>query len=404
MPLSSPRTTFPKHIPERTRMLRIALASLALCAAAHAAEPEPTPQPATELALPTPDPIRVGVNAPALQNVAWLKGEPITEWAQGHVYLLDFWAPWCQPCIRLMPHNVELAKKHEGKLTVVAVAVWPQPDSETPDAYVARVGDAMPFTVAEDATGHINQTWLEPLAVQGIPHVVLIDQNGRLAWSGHPMDGMDKALDAILDGSYDTDAAAAKAKAEADLHARALPLMQQANAHAEAGEWNEALALVDQLIEMGYEQLNMTLTRFQVMVGQLNDAPAAYAFLDKTAFGPLNDNADALSQIAWFLADAPNLPDRDLDLAQRIAERANSLKEGKEPIAIFTLGRVAAAKNQRDEAISRYEQAIALADGDMKAQMQSVLDEYRQESAPPGPAPEPATEPTPAPEPASDPH
>lgn len=358
-----------------------ALASAILCAVSAIAEP-----------------IQIGVQAPPLENVVWIKGEPVNEWAKGHVYLVDFWAPWCAPCIKLMPHNAELAKKHEGSLTVVAVAVWEQPDSETPDAYVQRVGDDMPFVVANDATGHINQTWMEPLGVEGIPHVVLIDKQGRIAWSGHPMSGMDKALDAILDGSYDTDAAAAKANAAAELQARALPIMQEANELAEAGEWDKALAKVDELIEMGFEPLGMTLTRFQVMLMQLNDAPGAYAFLEKTAFGTLNDDADALSQIAWFLADAPQLPARDLDLAKRIATRADALKESKDAVAVFTLGRIAAAQNLRDEAISMYEKAVALADADMKTQLQAALEEYRASSAP-QPAPEPALMPEPPPAP-----
>ncbi len=368
-------------------MLAAALASALLCASLSA------------------DPIAIGVQAPPLENVTWLKGEPVTEWAKGHVYLIDFWAPWCAPCIKLMPHNVELANTHKDNLTVVAVAVWPQPESESPEAYVQRAGDDMPFVVAEDVTGHINQTWMDPLRVEGIPHVVLIDKEGRVAWSGHPMNGMDEALTGILDGSYDTNAAAENAKADAELLAKAQPIMQEANALAEAGEWDKALAKVDELIEMGFEPLGMTLTRFQVMLMQLNDAPGAYAFLEKTAFGALNDNAEALSQIAWFLADAPQLPARDLDLAARIATRADALKEGKDPVAIFTLGRIAAAKDLRDEAITRYEQAIALATGEMKAQLQAALEDYRNQSAPvevqtlPAPAPEPTPEPAPAPAP-----
>lgn len=363
-----------------------ALTPLILCAAVSAA-----------------DPVQIGLPAPPLENVVWIKGEPVNEWAKDHVYLIDFWAPWCAPCIKLMPHNAELARKHEGHLTVVAVAVWEQPDSETPDAYVERVGEEMPFIVANDATGHIAQTWMDPLGVEGIPHVVLIDKQGRVAWSGHPMSGMDDALTSILDGAYDTDAAAAKAQAAADLQARAMPIMQEASALAEAGEWEKALAKVDELIEMGFEPVGMTLTRFQVMLMQLKDDKGAYEFLEKTVAGPLNDNADALSQIAWFLADAPQLPARDLDLAQRIAERADTLKEGKDPVAAFTLGRVAAAKSLRDDAIKHYERAISLADGDMKTQLEAALAEYRAESeTPPQPTtlPEPPPAPQPAPEPA----
>lgn len=37
--------------------------------------------------------------------------------------LVDFWAPWCQPCVQLAPYVEELAEKLQGKLTVYKVNV-----------------------------------------------------------------------------------------------------------------------------------------------------------------------------------------------------------------------------------------------------------------------------------------
>lgn len=41
--------------------------------------------------------------------------------------LVDFWAPWCGPCQMMAPILEELAKKFEGKLTVVKI------DTEQPE-------------------------------------------------------------------------------------------------------------------------------------------------------------------------------------------------------------------------------------------------------------------------------
>jgi thiol-disulfide isomerase/thioredoxin len=145
--------------------------------------------------------LELGDKAPALQVSEWVKGEPVdlASAKQGDIYIIEFWATWCGPCIKNIPHLTDLQAKFKDK-GVVVVGVSSE-DSETVSEFVQQQGSKMAYTVAVDDDDMTDEAYLKGLGVTGIPHAVVVN-DGKVAWNGHP-DSMDHALELIMAGTYD---------------------------------------------------------------------------------------------------------------------------------------------------------------------------------------------------------
>ncbi len=151
-----------------------------------------------------PNQLKVGDPAPALAVESWAQGTSIPAFEPGKVYVLEFWATWCGPCIAAMPHLTELAKQYEGKATFIGVNVLERGESEDPpvtarqqvDAFLKGNPGRMGYDVAVDgAAGKMWETWGRASGQRGIPCSFVIDRQGKIAWIGHPM-----RLDPVIEG------------------------------------------------------------------------------------------------------------------------------------------------------------------------------------------------------------
>ncbi|MFO0091427.1 MAG: TlpA family protein disulfide reductase [Armatimonadota bacterium] len=143
-----------------------------------------------------------GEPAPPLRVAEFVKGKAVTDLSKG-VFVIEFWATWCSPCIQSMPHISSLAKKYEGKVTVIGVSVWEQGDdiAGLVKKFVEGQGDRMSYNVALDEGMTMAETWMKAADQRGIPATFILN-DGVVQWIGHPM-SMDEPLEQIVRGTFD---------------------------------------------------------------------------------------------------------------------------------------------------------------------------------------------------------
>jgi thiol-disulfide isomerase/thioredoxin len=168
------------------------------------------------------DKLTIGSTAPALDIQHWIsngqgKFKPVTKFENGKVYVVEFWATWCGPCIASMPHISELQQQYKEKgVTICGVNIWEEREynDETLKKvtdFVEKKGDGMGYTVVYDgAAKHMDTNWMKAAGRNGIPCAFVVTK-GKIGWIGHPAQLNQKLLDSILDGTFDV-AAAAKAE------------------------------------------------------------------------------------------------------------------------------------------------------------------------------------------------
>ena len=113
---------------------------------------------------------------------------------KGKVLLIDFWATWCGPCRAEMPHVIAAYKKfHDKGFEVLGVSLDRPNDVQKLKDYIKDKD--MPWRQVhymgenEVATAY---------GVEGIPHTVLVDREGKVVRVGLRGEALSKKLGQLL--------------------------------------------------------------------------------------------------------------------------------------------------------------------------------------------------------------
>jgi peroxiredoxin len=125
--------------------------------------------PAQLLALP-----RQGQPAPAFKVVTTSGQSVSMDNYQGRVLVLDFFATWCQPCRKSIPHLVKMNQKY-GKQGLQILGMSADENGERVVAsFAAEQHINYPVALAGDAVTDV-------FGVRSVPVMIVIDKKGKIA-------------------------------------------------------------------------------------------------------------------------------------------------------------------------------------------------------------------------------
>ena len=359
-------------------------------------ESEPAAKEFSTSADNSPPALTVGSKAPALKVSRFLKGKPVTQFEPGRIYVVEFWATWCGPCVAAMPHVTALQKQYPD-VTFIGVNVLEDDDSAA-ENFLRQKGDVIGYRIARDDIapgasaddGAMAQTWLKASESNGIPAAFVVDGQGQIANISHPME-LDESLPQIIAGTWDY-SAAAKNHLESLLEVRReAQFRERFGTLAEAGASTETLAGLDKLAEeFPTRAVLIGFTKFRLLTPSAENAEQALAEGRKLLDGEQAQNLKLLNLIAWDVVNPERKQPASAELQELALEairRADDQLEQKHPVIANTLARVLFCTGDVRAAVEAERRALSLAETasapeELLQEIRQRLREYEQEQSP----------------------
>ncbi|UCE60724.1 MAG: TlpA family protein disulfide reductase [Phycisphaerales bacterium] len=312
----------------------------------------------------------IGDSPPPLVISEWVKGDPVDLQREigKRVYMVEFWATWCPPCKMSVPLLTELQHKYSKDLTIIGVTAIDE-QGNTRKAirrFVKRQGASMEYHVAIDKGMATWNRYMGTMA--GIPHAFVVGREGKIMWQGSPLDpALDGVLAGVISGTYDMEAA----QTEAEINSR----LQALNFAMQLGHWSVVWDLSVGILKLDPDNdLAMDYIMGMYLDGLKEED--SYRRWVRSHIKANRNDVKAMGRLAMSLSSNPNITKRTPDLALEAALAAHEATKNPDPLAIAAYAQAVYQIGMVDRAIELQKEAIAVADGDVRKELQGVLDYY----------------------------
>ncbi|WP_024512523.1 TlpA disulfide reductase family protein [Bradyrhizobium sp. ARR65] len=232
--------------------------------------------------------LRMDSPAPPIKVENWLRGQPLTTFESGKIYIVEFWATWCRPCVAAMPHLIRLQETYKDSgVEVIGIAAAERAETVQEartklETWLNEKFSNLNYRIGFDSTGEMNRLWMEASFSVGIPTSFVLDRDGRIAFIGHP-EQLNDVLPKVLDGSWRTSDEGKTADSERIAESerktgelkrkRALiePILAKLRPAMKAEDWAAALSAVKELVAVMPGEINFRVVQADLLLHKIGD-------------------------------------------------------------------------------------------------------------------------------------
>lgn len=340
--------------------------------------------------------LTIGSTAPALDVEYWIhkdqgKFPPVTKFEAGKVYVVEFWATWCGPCVASMPHLAELQAKLADKgVRLISIS---DEDLETVEEFLDREVRQAPgaepnakvetyrqltsaYSLTTDPDRSSSRDYMEAAGQNGIPTAFIVGKDAKIEWIGHPME-MEGPLEAVLEDKWDREAFAAELKAQQE----AEKTMQEIAALLRKQDFEAAIQKIDAALAAMPDDLSLGMLKLEVLVAS-DQGDAAAEQLQKI-FQSVGETPEVVNAIAWNVYEMASQGRIEkgtlIDYSLAAATKALEKTAGEEKASMLdTLAHLQIINDKLDKAIELETAAAALSGDRDREFIEGFLQELKE--------------------------